>query len=52
MARAHAAGYKASDNAEIVAVVDNLLFYNDSTRMLFGDVKASVQSRVDEFKDP
>lgn len=32
------------------AGVANPLFYNDNTRMLFGDAKASIQGLVSEFK--
>lgn len=32
------------------AGIDNPLFFNDNTRMLFGDAKASVQGLVAEFK--
>jgi len=33
------------------AGIDNPLFYNDNTRMLFGDAKSSVQGLVGEFKE-
>jgi len=33
------------------AGIDNPLFYNEKTRMLFGDAKDSVQGLVSEFKD-
>ena len=32
------------------AGIENLLFYKDNTRMLFGDAKASLQALVSEFK--
>jgi NAD(P) transhydrogenase subunit beta len=32
------------------AGIENLLFYKDNTRMLFGDAKASLQALVAEFK--
>jgi len=32
------------------AGIENLLFYKNNTRMLFGDAKATVQSLVAEFK--
>ncbi len=32
------------------AAIENMLFYNDKTRMLFGDAKASLQSLVTEVK--
>ncbi|MFQ5455569.1 MAG: NAD(P)(+) transhydrogenase (Re/Si-specific) subunit beta [Nitrospirota bacterium] len=32
------------------AGIDNTLFFNDNTRMLFGDAKASLQTLVSEFK--
>jgi len=32
------------------AGIENLLFYKDNTRMLFGDAKASLQELVSEFK--
>jgi NAD(P) transhydrogenase subunit beta len=34
------------------AGIENLLFYKDNTRMLFGDAKASLQALVGEFKSP
>jgi len=33
------------------AGVDNPLFFNDNTRMLFGDAKATISGLVAEFKD-
>jgi NAD(P) transhydrogenase subunit beta len=33
------------------AGVDNPLFVNENTRMLFGDAKATVQQLVAEFKE-
>jgi NAD(P) transhydrogenase subunit beta len=33
------------------AGVDNPLFGNENTRMLFGDAKATVQQLVAEFKE-
>ena len=33
------------------AGVDNPLFFNDNTRMLFGDAKATISSLVGEFKE-
>jgi len=33
------------------AGVENLLFYRDNTRMLFGDAKASLQALIGEFKN-
>lgn len=33
------------------AGIDNPLFFNDNTRMLFGDAKASTQGLVAEFKE-
>jgi H+-translocating NAD(P) transhydrogenase subunit beta len=41
MKRSMAAGF---------AGIDNLLFFKDNTRMLFGDAKASMQGLVSEFK--
>jgi len=32
------------------AAIENLLFFNDKTRMLFGDAKASLQNLVNEVK--
>lgn len=32
------------------AAIENLLFYNDKTRMLFGDAKSSLQNLVNEVK--
>jgi NAD(P) transhydrogenase subunit beta len=32
------------------AAIDNLLFYNDKTRMLFGDAKSTLQNLVNEVK--
>jgi H+-translocating NAD(P) transhydrogenase subunit beta len=32
------------------AAIENLLFYNDKTRMLFGDAKSTLQSLVNEVK--
>jgi len=32
------------------AGIENLLFYKDNTRMLFGDAKTSLQALVSEFK--
>ena len=33
------------------AATQNVLFYDDKTRMLFGDAKASLQGLVNEVKD-
>jgi H+-translocating NAD(P) transhydrogenase subunit beta len=33
------------------AAIENLLFYNDKTRMLFGDAKATLQNLVNEIKN-
>jgi NAD(P) transhydrogenase subunit beta len=33
------------------AGIANPLFFNDNTRMLFGDAKASIQGLVGEFKE-
>jgi NAD(P) transhydrogenase subunit beta len=33
------------------AAIENRLFFNDKTRMLFGDAKASLQNLVNEVKD-
>jgi NAD(P) transhydrogenase subunit beta len=33
------------------AGIDNLLFFNENTRMIFGDAKATVQAIVSEFKE-
>ncbi len=33
------------------AAIENMLFFNDKTRMLFGDAKASLQNLVNEIKD-
>ncbi len=33
------------------AGIENALFYNNNTRMYFGDAKASIQALVAEFKD-
>ena len=33
------------------AGIDNPLFFNENTRMLFGDAKATVQGLVAEFKN-
>jgi NAD(P) transhydrogenase subunit beta len=33
------------------AAIENVLFYDDKTRMLFGDAKASLQGLVNEVKD-
>jgi len=33
------------------AAIENLLFFNDKTRMLFGDAKASLQNLVNEVKN-
>ena len=33
------------------AAIENMLFFNDKTRMLFGDAKASLQNLVSEIKD-
>jgi H+-translocating NAD(P) transhydrogenase subunit beta len=41
MKRSMAAGF---------AGIDNLLFFKDNTRMLFGDAKATMQGLVSEFK--
>ncbi len=32
------------------AAIENMLFYNDKTRMLFGDAKATLQNLVNEVK--
>jgi NAD(P) transhydrogenase subunit beta len=32
------------------AGIENLLFYKDNTRMLFGDAKASLQTLVAQLK--
>ena len=32
------------------AAIENMLFYNDKTRMLFGDAKSTLQSLVNEVK--
>ena len=32
------------------AGIENLLFYKENTRMLFGDAKATLQALVAEFK--
>lgn len=32
------------------AAIENMLFYNDKTRMLFGDAKATLQKLVNEIK--
>jgi NAD(P) transhydrogenase subunit beta len=32
------------------AGVENPLFFKSSTRMLFGDAKASIQALISEFK--
>ena len=32
------------------AAIDNMLFYNDKTRMLFGDAKSTLQNLVNEVK--
>ena len=32
------------------AAIDNMLFYNDKTRMLFGDAKTTLQNLVNEIK--
>ncbi len=32
------------------AAIDNMLFFNDKTRMLFGDAKSTLQSLVNEVK--
>ena len=33
------------------AAIENMLFYNDKTRMLFGDAKVSLQNLVNEIKN-
>jgi NAD(P) transhydrogenase subunit beta len=33
------------------AAIENMLFFNDKTRMLFGDAKASLQNLVSEIKN-
>ncbi|MGB8492432.1 MAG: NAD(P)(+) transhydrogenase (Re/Si-specific) subunit beta [Bacteroidales bacterium] len=33
------------------AAIENMLFYDDKTRMLFGDAKASLQSLINEIKN-
>ncbi len=33
------------------AAIENMLFFNDKTRMLFGDAKTSLQNLVNEIKD-
>jgi NAD(P) transhydrogenase subunit beta len=33
------------------AAIENLLFYNDKTRMLFGDAKSTLQNLVNEVKN-
>jgi NAD(P) transhydrogenase subunit beta len=33
------------------AAIENMLFYNDKTRMLFGDAKATLQGLVNEVKN-
>ncbi len=33
------------------AAIENMLFFNDKTRMLFGDAKATLQNLVNEVKD-
>jgi len=32
------------------AAIENMLFFNDKTRMLFGDAKGTLQSLVNEVK--
>ena len=32
------------------AAIENMLFYNDKTRMLFGDARNSLQNLVNEIK--
>jgi NAD(P) transhydrogenase subunit beta len=41
MKRSMAAGF---------AGIENLLFYKDNTRMLFGDAKASLQTLIAQLK--
>jgi NAD(P) transhydrogenase subunit beta len=33
------------------AAIENMLFYNDKTRMLFGDAKATLQNLINEIKN-
>jgi NAD(P) transhydrogenase subunit beta len=33
------------------AAIENMLFFNDKTRMLFGDAKATLQNLVNEIKN-
>jgi NAD(P) transhydrogenase subunit beta len=33
------------------AAIENLLFFDDKTRMLFGDAKTSLQNLVNEVKN-
>jgi NAD(P) transhydrogenase subunit beta len=32
------------------AAIENMLFFNDKTRMLFGDAKSTLQNLVSEVK--
>jgi NAD(P) transhydrogenase subunit beta len=32
------------------AAIENMLFFNDKTRMLFGDAKGTLQNLVNEVK--
>jgi NAD(P) transhydrogenase subunit beta len=33
------------------AAIENMLFFNEKTRMLFGDAKSSLQNLVNELKN-